>query len=91
MNNMRIFLFVGTIDALMSIIGYMYYRHYLPHTDLRAYISADGTRHSYQCHSAAGNASFFAQANCLDRRSLDCVLLLYTSAGHHSPHLPSYQ
>ena len=27
---MRIFLFVGTIDALMSIIGYMYYRHYLP-------------------------------------------------------------
>lgn len=30
MNNMRIFLFVGTIDALMSIIGYMYYRHYLP-------------------------------------------------------------
>ena len=36
MNNMRIFLFVGTIDALMSIIGYMYYRHYLlrPHTDL---------------------------------------------------------
>ena len=30
MNNMHIFLFVGTIDALMSIIGYMYYRHYLP-------------------------------------------------------------
>lgn len=30
MNNMRIFLFVGTIDAIMSIIGYMYYRHYLP-------------------------------------------------------------
>ena len=27
---MRIFLFVGTIDALMSIIGYMYYRHNLP-------------------------------------------------------------
>ena len=23
MNNMRIFLFVGTIDALMSIIGYI--------------------------------------------------------------------
>ncbi len=27
---MRIFLFVGTIDALMSIVGYMYYRHNLP-------------------------------------------------------------
>ena len=93
MNNMHIFLFVGTIDALMSIIGYMYYRHYLlrPHTDLGLIISADGTRHSYQCHSAAGNASFSAQAHCVDRRTLDCFLLLHTSVGHHSSSLPAFQ
>lgn len=94
MNNMRIFLFVGTIDALMSIIGYMYYRHYLPFgrtLTFGLYISADGTRHSYQCHSAAGNASFSAQAHCVDRRTLDCFLLLHTSVGHHSSSLPAFQ
>ena len=85
MNNMRIFLFVGTIDALMSIIGYMYYRHYLPFGRTLTF------GHSYQCHSAAGNASFSAQAHCVDRRTLDCFLLLHTSAGNHSSSQPAFQ
>ena len=91
MNNMRIFLFVGTIDALMSIIGYMYYRHYLPFGRTLTFgliylLMALGTAISVILPQ--GTPHFLLK---LDRRTLDCFLLLHTSVGHHSSSLPAFQ
>ena len=81
MNNMRIFLFVGTIDALMSIIGYMYYRHYLPFGRTLTFgviylLMALGTAISVILPQ--GTPHFLAQAHCVDRRTLVLLFVYYT-------------